>query len=813
MKRIFSFLISYLLIPTAVLAQSTSILIGTNATTPNRPIFLVDGTIYTTTQVFVWPVGSKHTVQFPFSLDNNGNQLNYQIVDNGQIEWTFGGWTASNGNFIGGSNSIVTLTADPSLTSFIASVTALYQVNISFGNSSTPGACSGAPGEPSNNATGVMYLDGTCYDSSAQLYLPAGSHLLNEFPFPGSVFYGYLAPGLIQTPINSINIAYPMTITPLWSQAKRVIFMTNPPGLQVLVDGQPLSTPTTPSSTYTGGCVSGNALIPPGAPPGFPALCLGEADFLPGSTHHIGATSPQMVTGQQGFWVFEQYTNGMTQNSAYVAPQNVSVWDTLTADFSPAIPVTFYTTPLGLKLMIDGRDNWPSYKFLWGQGETHQVVAESPQTDAKGRVWSFSTWSDGGNQSHAITVPTGVTGMTLNAAYSGLDQITVTSNPPGLNFSIDGNGCTTPCVVNKADGSTSQVSIPSSVPNGQGSRYDFTAWSDGSTATTRTINYSQGTATLSANYQTSYQLTAAANPAKGGSFQFSPTSPDGFYASGTQVTVTAVPAAGYKFVEWSGALAGTVNPSVIPMVTPLGIVANYLAVPYIPPAGIESATGPTADGTVAAGSLISIYGQDLAPAVAIGPSNPLAQAIGGTTVTVGQYILPLVFVSPTLINAQVPWELQPGTYSLAVHNTGQPDVAAQFTVSSISPGAFTQPNAQQQPLVLALHADGTPVTFDSPAIHGEQITIYGTGFGPYDQPSVDGFPAAAGQTFNLLNPMMLNTDAAGPVQPDWAGAASGMVGVAVVQLTIGNEFPPATNVNLTISVNGKNSTSLVLPLQ
>ncbi|HTS78302.1 MAG TPA: hypothetical protein VMG40_18980, partial [Bryobacteraceae bacterium] len=277
------------MIPTAVLAQSTSILIGTNPTTPNGPIFLVDGTIYTTTQVFVWPVGSKHTVQFPFSLDNSGDQLNYQSAANDQIRWTFGGWVASNGNFIGGSNSIVTLTADPSLTSFIASVTEQFQINISFGNGATPGACSGAPGEPSNNATGVMYLDGTCYDSSAQLYLPAGSHLLNEFPFPGSVFYGYLAPGLIQTPINSINIAYPITITPLWSQAKRVIFMTNPPGLQVLVDGQPLSTPTTPSSTYAGGCVSGNALIPPGAPPGFPALCLGEADFLPGSTHHIGA--------------------------------------------------------------------------------------------------------------------------------------------------------------------------------------------------------------------------------------------------------------------------------------------------------------------------------------------------------------------------------------------------------------------------------------------------------------------------------------------------------------------------------------------
>jgi uncharacterized protein (TIGR03437 family) len=278
------------------------------------------------------------------------------------------------------------------------------------------------------------------------------------------------------------------------------------------------------------------------------------------------------------------------------------------------------------------------------------------------------------------------------------------------------------------------------------------------------------------------------------------------------VTVTAVANAGYKFAHWSGALAGTTNTGTVQVSAPTAVTAIFTSVPFISPAGIQSATGPTADGTVAAGSIISIYGQNLAPAFALGPSNPLSQTIAGTTVTVGSFIMPLVFVSPTLISAQVPWELTPGTYTLDVNTQGQPAVPGQFTVSVDSPGAFTQANPQQAPLVLALHQDGTLITFSSPAIQGEQITIYGTGLGPYDQPAIDGFPAAPTQTFNLAGALVLNGES-GPIPTDGAGAAPGIVGVAVVKVTVGNMLPPGTVANLTLSVNGVASMPFVLPMQ
>jgi len=69
-------------------------------------------------------------------------------------------------------------------------------------------------------------------------------------------------------------------------------------------------------------------------------------------------------------------------------------------------------------------------------------------------------------------------------------------------------------------------------------------------------------------------------------------------------------------------------------------------------------------------SIISIFGESLAPVLEIGRVNPLAQSIAGVTVTVSDRILPLLYVSPTQINAQVPSDLGDGDYTLQVHNNG-----------------------------------------------------------------------------------------------------------------------------------------------
>ena len=60
---------------------------------------------------------------------------------------------------------------------------------------------------------------------------------------------------------------------------------------------------------------------------------------------------------------------------------------------------------------------------------------------------------------------------------------------------------------------------------------------------------------------------------------------------------------------------------------------------------------------------------------------------------------------------------------------------------------------QGNPTVAAYHADGTMLTPDSPATANETISIFGTGFGLYDHPLVDGFPTPDTGDWNLVDPI------------------------------------------------------------
>src|SRR5579863_3281169 len=91
-------------------AQSgSSVQVGT---LPIGAAFSVDGVSYLSTQVFTWPAGSKHIVQFPFTEGPNGTALPYQLSSDGTVEFTFGGWTAG-GTTLGGGSATVTVTASP----------------------------------------------------------------------------------------------------------------------------------------------------------------------------------------------------------------------------------------------------------------------------------------------------------------------------------------------------------------------------------------------------------------------------------------------------------------------------------------------------------------------------------------------------------------------------------------------------------------------------------------------------------------------------------------------------------------------------
>ncbi len=728
-----------------------------------------------------------------------------QFSPDGATVYAFTSFVDATGILVPTSNSTQVVTADASVAWLQMNVNVSYRVLLNFFDN-PPATFPASCGAPLVNPTtefrpGIVIINSICFWNNAILYFPANSTLqLNAFPFPGFAFLGWTSNlGPPNAYLRSYPLKSPVTLGPVFEPAKRVRFLTNPPGLQVLVDRTPA--PTLTAAPIAGACPQ-NQAFPVAVPATFTPLCFGDFDFIPGSSHLVGAPTPQIdIRGNT--WVFDSWAQGQGQNAIYTADSNASAMDTVTVNFVPGAHASFVTNPTGLALSIDGRANWPGYNFIWAVGSTHQVSAPPNQLDAQGRKWIFQGWSNNGPPSQNVTLDpsTASSGFRIIANYTGLSRIVVQSSPPGLQLQLDGAPCQSPCTADRANGSQVHVIAPLSVMASDGSRLDFASWSDGGLVDHQYTIVSTDMV-LTVNYATSYSLTAYSDPPNAVNFTFDPVAPDMFYPSGTPVTVTAQPRPGFKFRRWSGDLTGTYNAGSLIMSSSHTVTTLCDRIPFIAPAGVQNAAAPTSDGTVAASSLISITGESLAPEQQTGRTNPFAQSVGGVYVTIGDRLLPLVSVSPQQVIAQLPSDLSPGGYSLQVHSPGQPDVSSSFTVDRDAPGLFPG---------LFFHADGSSITSDNPAVRGETITMLGTGFGPYVATVLDGFFPA--DPAPMLADAVQLSIAGAPVAPVWAGAASGYAGTTAIRLTITSDLPPGPALDINATVNGKTSNTVSLPVQ
>ena len=130
-------------------------------------------------------------------------------------------------------------------------------------------------------------------------------------------------------------------------------------------------------------------------------------------------------------------------------------------------------------------------------------------------------------------------------------------------------------------------------------------------------------------------------------------------------------------------------------------------------------------GPVAPGSIVSLFGSNLAQRATVAPAAHWAKVMEGSSVFVNGVAAPLAYVSPTQINAQIPDEIPPGQATLNVVAGGDDLPPIQLTIQSIAPGLFV--DAENH--VLAQNQDGTPNGASHPAAPGTLLTAYLTGQG------------------------------------------------------------------------------------
>ncbi|NIM99700.1 MAG: T9SS type A sorting domain-containing protein [candidate division Zixibacteria bacterium] len=67
--------------------------------------------------------------------------------------------------------------------------------------------------------------------------------------------------------------------------------------------------------------------------------------------------------------------------------------------------ISITTSPWEFTITVDGGDYTAPHIFNWPQGSAHSIGVSSPQITPEEEYYYFSHWSDGGGQTHWITVP------------------------------------------------------------------------------------------------------------------------------------------------------------------------------------------------------------------------------------------------------------------------------------------------------------------------------------------------------------------------------------------------------------------------
>jgi uncharacterized protein (TIGR03437 family) len=214
-----------------------------------------------------------------------------------------------------------------------------------------------------------------------------------------------------------------------------------------------------------------------------------------------------------------------------------------------------------------------------------------------------------------------------------------------------------------------------------------------------------------------------------------------------------------------------------------GVISNALALSVTPPVPAVTSIVNTASllPPIAPGSLISIYGANLAAGDAAAPSMPLPYSLIGTSVTINGSPVPLAFVSSTLIHAQAPFETKVGTATVLIQTGTVKSAPVTFEVILAAPGVLTIPGSDHA--IAQNYPGGAMNSPESPVQPGQYVVVYLTGQGPVDPPALTGAASPASPVSAPLAPILAQVGGK-EATIAFAGLAPGFVGLLQMNIVI-----------------------------
>jgi uncharacterized protein (TIGR03437 family) len=597
------------------------------------------------------------------------------------------------------------------------------------------------------------------YEYASIMHYGADDFQRNDFntidtiPLGISISHGH---GLSPGDIEAVKTIYGQPST-------NTVVSSNPPGLQVLVDGAAVITPK-------------------------------PFNWAVGSQHTLNvAAAPQ--AGAAGVrYAFARWSNDGPQSQTVVASQTNRI---LTANFAQQYHIQ---TSVGVGGGGTVSIVPASSDGFYTQG-TLVTVTASPNAGFGFVAWAGTLADLTADSANPTTFTVNTANLQYTANFARAPITTIGSNFSNLSAMVDGHIAYLPSSFSWTPGSTHTIAIKDAVqPTGSTGlpyQYVFLNWSNAGAAS-QTITAAAASTTITAMWKKQFLVSTNINypdpnGSNGGTLTVSPQSSscsdatDCYYDQGATVTINARPSSPYAFGGWEGDLSGA-NPSgVVQVNDQIVVTANFQIPDTLNPAGITSGANYVY-GNLAPGEIIDIFGLQFGPA-----SLTTYQIVGGvmtnmlaqTRVLFDGVAAPLIYVSADLISAIVPYEVAGKQQTvIQIEYQGKRTNGVTFPVDLAFPALLTSDSSGGGQGAI-LNQNGSINSKSNPATRGSIVSLFGTGEGMTTPAGVDGRIAAT--TFPAPQLPVTVTIAGRNAQVQYFGAAPENV-AGVIQI---NAYIPA----------------------
>jgi uncharacterized protein (TIGR03437 family) len=315
--------------------------------------------------------------------------------------------------------------------------------------------------------------------------------------------------------------------------------------------------------------------------------------------------------------------------------------------------------------------------------------------------------------------------------------------------------------------------------------------------------------------QTGFRSTAPAPAVTGGQSsapgvmeRINMTNPSGSVSSATQMAEAPL----------LGTTASPFTRTIAPLASQLAIVNLTVSGVTVLPWNFNAAVAPpditsvvnagNGGGDIAPGGLISVYGTNLSPINMASSEIPLPTALANSCLSVNGLPVPILFVSPDQVNAQIPFQAI-GDVTLILRTPGGISNNFNIVIEPNAPSVFLTSVGSEINIPTVVRNDDNELVTPSHPIHresGTDLVIYLTGLGGTSPSVPTGQPAPSKPlAYALVQPTVTLGGVELPVL--YAGLAPGLVGVDQINVSVPSSVPQGMSVPLVIT-EGDISTSI-----